>query len=238
MPTNVHALFYSQPAGLGFGFAQEKLQGLFENRELAEKRLLEIVLDGGMIASARIDELVIEQPSDPKNPLNYPEVIASLIEFKKIQAIKALRERVDGLYLKEAKDLVEAVELDKLPEDVRLAALKVLEDREEAKRQEQREEAKRQEQREAARRRAGELPGVGEKVSPKYDWMYSTWLIDDDGDRWAHVGEGNYVMVNIYGERDHSGEPQSYSKIEDCYGITDEVEDTPSFEERGNVDDF
>lgn len=222
MTNNVHALFYSQPAGLGFGFATEQLKGLFETRELAEKRLLEIVLDGGMIAGARIDELTVEKPFDPRDPLNYPEVIASLIEFKKIQAIKHLREKVDGLFLKEAKDLVEAVNLDKLPEDVKAAALKVLEERGAAARAQAEEEA----------RQRNSVPGVGEPFEPVSDWMWSNWLRDEDDDWWGHTGDGLYVMVNSYGERDNWASPQAEDDLDDSYVIVKRQDERPEFDAR------
>jgi ribosomal protein L7/L12 len=211
MTIKVHALFYGKPEGF-FG-ASPTLQGLFETRELAEKRLLEHVLSGNAVIGARIDELAVEQPYDERNPLNYPDVIAALIEFKKIQAIKRLREHVSGMFLKEAKDAVEAVDLSKLPEDVRLAAIKLLDDQAAAERV-KKEEADR------LRRES--------RFEPVYDWAFYNFIRDGEGDLWGHTGDGDYALLNgVTGARDEFQELLTEDEIDSRYGIRSKTDEDP-----------
>lgn len=167
MPNQVYALFYQIPGSYA---NSPGLRGLFETNELAERALLTTVLSGQAVVGARIDVLPVEQPYDEANPLNYPDVIAELILQRKIQAIKNLRSHVDGLFLKEAKDAVEAVNLLELPESLRVEAQKLVEAHYAT---------------EQARRT---------RYQHKHDSWYDDVLVDGQGDKWVHIGEGLYVQ--------------------------------------------
>lgn len=212
MSTNTaFALSYSNPGGFFPGHSE--LRGLFANRELAEKALLEVVLSGRAIQAASIDELPIEQPHNPRDPQNYPRVIRALIDQKKIQAIKFLREEVSGLGLKEAKDAIEAVNLLELSQSVREAALAlypVTRDN-------------------GSSDYSAEAPQpVVEKFEPVVDWTFYTYLRDDEGDLWVHAGEGNYQLVNEAGVATTFQDQRTEEDIEDTYGIRDRDDDLDS----------
>lgn len=194
MTNQVHALFYGSATN-----NSATLRGLFSTRELAEKKLLDTVLLGATITSARIDLLTVEEPHNPNDPTLYPDVIAALIEQKKIQAIKNLRAHVSGLGLREAKDLVEAVNLDELPEALRVEAEKIVE---------------------------ANRPAPRERytvVHNTWDWDV---IVDDGGDKWARIGNDQYVILP-YGWTEGDDLPfkdewrsvLSEDEIRDTYGI-------------------
>jgi ribosomal protein L7/L12 len=103
-----------------------QLQGVFETPEAGRNRIADDALRGVTLVNVALESYPVIGAEPSRRAEDYPQVLAFLIENKKIYAIKELRTAVPGMGLKEAKDAVEAVQLLDLPVTVREAADKLV----------------------------------------------------------------------------------------------------------------